>query len=71
MSRILGKNHKPACGYCRHGRLSPDKDSVLCVKKGIMQPDSSCFSFKYDPLKRRPGRKPVINTDFSPEDFKL
>lgn len=71
MGNLLGKKQKPACEYCQHGRLSPEKDSILCIKKGIMQLNSSCSSFKYDPLKRKPRRKPVINSDFSPEDFKL
>ena len=71
MGKLFNKNQEPACEYCRHGRLSPEKNTVLCIKKGIMQPSSSCSSFKYDPLKRRPRRKPVLNGAYSPEDFKL
>ncbi len=60
----------PACSICAHGILSPDGDSVLCIKTGIRLLDSSCRSFKYDPLKRVPKRAPSIG-GFTEDDFKL
>lgn len=50
--------------------ISADGECVLCVKTGIRQLDSSCRSFKYDPLKRVP-RKPAGIGSFTEEDFKL
>ena len=60
----------PACKICSHGILSPDGESVLCVKTGIRLLDSSCRSFKYDPLKRVPMRAPSRG-GFTKEDFEL
>ncbi|MBP9989405.1 MAG: hypothetical protein KBT46_07890 [Ruminococcus sp.] len=60
----------PACKLCAHGIISPDSDNVLCVKTGIRQLDSSCKSFRYDPLKRIP-LKPNKANDFTEEDFQL
>lgn len=58
------------CANCIHGRHSPDGDSVLCIKKGIMFKDSTCHKFEYDPLNRIPAR-PVTMSEFSAEDFEL
>lgn len=60
----------PACGICAHGMLSPDGDSVLCVKTGVRLLDSKCRSFKYDPLKRVPKRA-AFKEKFTKEDFEL
>ena len=67
---VLNKETAPACGICSHGILSPDGESVLCVKTGIRQLDSSCRSFKYDPLKRVPPRRKGMG-NFTKEDFEL
>ena len=61
---------EPACKYCAVGQLSCDGASVLCVKKGVMQPDSHCRAFTYDPLKRVPRPKPKL-PDYSAEDFSI
>ncbi|MBQ1451413.1 MAG: hypothetical protein IIZ22_01975 [Clostridia bacterium] len=71
VSKLYNTDITPACEYCKHGRLTPDETGVLCVKNGIMLPDSSCKSFKYDVLKRRPKRQLPIFSDFSEEDFTL
>lgn len=54
------KDISSSCAYCLSGRLSPDNLSVLCIKKGIMMPTSSCSKFAYDPLKRQPQRMPKL-----------
>ena len=61
----------PACGVCAHGIISADGESVLCVKTGIRSLDSHCKSFRYDPLKRIPLRRPSGKTSFTDDDFKL
>ena len=68
--RVLNLQEKEACRICAHGILSPDGETVLCVKTGIRQLDSSCRSFKYDPLKRVPERAPTAG-GFTKEDFEL
>lgn len=58
------------CKNCAHGRHTPDGDGVLCVKKGVMLPFSSCRKFEYDPLNRTPAQ-PVDFGGYSAEEFKL
>lgn len=60
----------PKCEYCSNGILSPTGKEVLCRKKGIMQTDSFCKKFKYDPLKRKPEQV-KLKSDYSAEDFML
>lgn len=64
------KDISPACRLCSHGIISADGECVLCVKTGIRQLDSSCRSFKYDPLKRVPRKNPGLG-NFTAEDFML
>ena len=60
----------PKCEYCAYGRRSPDGETVLCEKKGIVTRDRVCRKYKYDILKRIPKRKAKLPT-FSAEDFEL
>lgn len=68
--RFLNTKIDPKCEYCEHGRLSPDGETVLCPKKGVVARDFSCRRFRYDIMKRTP-RKPPKPRSFSEEDFKL
>ena len=61
---------RPACVYCAIGQLSCDGNSVLCTKKGVMQPDSHCRAFRYDPLKRIPREKAQL-PQYGAEDFSI
>ena len=70
-SKLLNKNaYEAVCRNCKHGRLSPEGDAVLCVKKGIVDPDWSCRRYSYDPLKRVPRKMPAVR-EANPEDFDL
>ncbi|MCQ2461022.1 MAG: hypothetical protein MJ115_02610 [Clostridia bacterium] len=71
MKKLFNEDITPACEYCHYGRITPDNNSVLCEKRGIMLPTSSCKSFKYDVLKRRPQKKLQIFADYSAEDFTI
>ncbi len=76
MKKLFNKKDiSPSCSYCSHGRLAPDKESVLCYKKGVVSLSYACRKFQYDPLKRKPLRpKPIEKfeeSDFSLEDFSL
>ena len=64
------KKYAAVCENCLHGRLSPDEETVLCIKKGIVQPDGTCRRYSYDPLKRRP-KKPLIVQQADPSEFEL
>ena len=39
-SKFTNKNEK-VCRLCEHGRLSTDKSAVVCMKKGIVDPDGN------------------------------
>lgn len=67
---IFSKSISPKCIYCETGILAQDGTSVLCTKKGVMQPDSFCKKFRYDPLKRTPETV-KLQSDFTSEDFSL
>ena len=64
------KEYEPACELCRHGKLAPDGQSVLCARRGVMRRQSSCKKYEYDPLKRQPRRTPLL-PEFDPEAFAL
>lgn len=64
------KNYPRKCSNCLYGRTPLDNRSVLCEKKGEVDPEGSCRRYKYDPLKRIPA-KPILDTDYSPEDFQI
>lgn len=64
------KKYPPSCSYCRHGKLAPDGEAVLCIKKGIVPADEKCHSYSYDPLKRVPKKPPELE-HANPSDFEL
>ena len=68
---LFQKNIEPRCAYCQRG-TQLDEEKVLCARKGVVSPGSSCRAFRYDPLKRVPP--PPVVPDFSKlkdEDFLL
>ncbi len=69
--KLLNKDeYAPMCKICKHGRLSPEGDSILCIKKGIVDPEDKCRHYAYDPLKRKPRRQAKIDYA-NPFDFEL
>lgn len=68
---LFDRNIEPSCSYCRHGN-SISESEVACVKRGIVERDSFCRKFKYDPLKREPEQPLILDThDLTEEDFAL
>lgn len=67
---LYSKDISLRCEYCSIGIIAPGGKEVLCRKTGVMQLDSSCKKFRYDPLKRKP-QTISLNADFSEDDFKL
>lgn len=53
--RLFQRHIEPRCTYCQFGQQIPE-GPIACAKRGMMAPDSSCRSFRYDPLKRVPPR---------------
>lgn len=46
------------------------RQDCIMPEKGVMQKDSSCSAFRYDPLKRKP-KQPVELPQFDASDFEL
>ena len=69
-SGFFNKNIPAACEYCKNGTAFSGGKEIFCKKKGVVEPQFSCRSYKYDVLKREPKPK-TISTNYSPEDFKL
>ena len=68
--KLTSKDIEPHCAYCTHGNASADGKAVLCVKKGVMRPDSHCRAFVYDILKREPRVKPAL-PKYDKKEFEL
>ena len=59
------------CAYCRSGHPLGDGE-IVCERRGIVRADGSCSRFRYDPLRRVPGRPVVLQSgEHSGEDFSL
>ena len=68
--KLYGANVAPKCIYCETGINTNNGKEVLCRRMGVMQPDSCCKKFRYDPFKRKP-EVIKLQSDFSAEDFSL
>lgn len=44
------------CKYCAEAETLSDPDSMLCRRVGVVKASFCCWRFRYDPLKRTPGR---------------
>lgn len=67
----FSKEIDPSCSYCEYGTPARDQKRILCNKRGIVSPYSSCPKFSYAPLKRIPKRPRKPFSDFDPSDFTL
>ena len=62
---------EPRCAYCARG-TQLEEGSVLCAKRGVVDPAGHCRSFRYDPLKRVPPRPAALDLSrLEDEDFTL
>ena len=68
--RFFKSDIPPSCSYCCNGHSISGGKEVFCLKKGIVDADSQCRSFKYDVLKRKPGYR-GISKNYSDDDFTL
>lgn len=72
--KYFGSKIENRCEYCHYGKISADKNSVLCSKKGIVDLDYKCRKYIYSPLRRLPKREPSLfgrQDQYKPEDFEL
>lgn len=70
MAKLFNKAIEPACKYCVHGKDCAGLKETLCEKKGVVDPDDHCRSFRYDPLRRCPNHTRTLK-DFEQSDFIL
>lgn len=68
--KLFNKEIEKNCDICKFGKLSADKQSVLCEKKGILGRNDSCRKFRYDATKREPKVARKLQ-EFTEDDFKL
>lgn len=61
-NKLYNSEIEPACEYCKHGKINASGDRILCLKKGVMPLYAHCSHYKYNPLKRKPKPKPVLQT---------
>jgi len=66
--KLFGKRIPPACKYCEYGSL--DGEKVLCKKRGPVDPEGRCRSYRYAPLRRIPKRAAPLPA-YTEEDFRL
>ena len=66
----FNKTIRPACAYCAVGKATEDGAHILCIRKGVMQPDSSCRHFQYDVLRREPEKKAEL-PQFDASEFSI
>lgn len=59
-----------ACANCAHGRPSNDGSHILCIRRGIVEPDYSCRKYRYDPLRRVPRKLPKL-PEYNQDEFKI
>ena len=68
--KLLASGISPKCEYCEFGKSSPDNETVLCPKKGVVAKDFHCRKYRYDIMKRVPQKRPKLE-QFSDDDFSL
>lgn len=71
MLMLFRKKIEHACTYCIHG-TKIDEEQILCIKKGVVDPEDSCRKFVYDPCKRIPSKAKALDfTKYNEEDYSL
>ncbi len=68
---LFDQNLEPSCSYCKYGNIIGEEE-IICLKKGALTLPNSCRKFTYDPLKRIPAQKMLLDLDeFQKDDFEL
>ena len=67
---LFRKKIERFCTYCQYaGKI--DKDTMVCQHYGVVPCEHHCRRFRYDPLKRIPGRPAPLKNEHSDADFSL
>ncbi len=60
ISKLCRSDIEKICAYCEFSGSEIEKTKILCKKKGAVLKTSSCFRFKYNPLKRIPPKRATL-----------
>ena len=67
---LFRKKFDRYCFYCQFaGKI--DETSMICQFCGVVPCEHHCRRFRYDPLKRIPGRPSAKKRDVSETDYSL
>ena len=70
MADLFDKNIAPCCKYCaRSKKLADEDDMLLCSKYGVVSVNYACKAFKYNPVKRTPAKRQMM--EYFDEDFDI
>ena len=68
---LFRKKFQRSCSYCTYGTELAD-NTILCSKKGIVDPDEGCRKFLYDPTRRIPCKQKAPDfSKYDDSDFSL
>lgn len=68
---LFRKKHPRSCSYCSYS-TELSEDNLLCAKKGIIDAQSPCRKFRYDPTKRIPCKAKTPDfSKYDEDDFSL
>ena len=66
---MFSKKTEKRCIYCERSVKIDDNNSI-CIKHGVVSNGYNCKSYRYNPLKRVPPAKAVLNAGkYSAQDF--
>lgn len=67
---LFRKNIDRYCAYCQFsGRI--DEEHVICQFCGVVPGEHHCRRFRYDPLRRVPGRPNAAKAEENEADYSL
>ena len=67
--KYFDKKIPAKCDYCQFGKRSNAGNKIICEKKGLVDPNYSCGSFIYSPLKRIPVKQLNFVGSLADEDI--
>ena len=68
---LFRKKIEKSCTYCTFCAKLND-GTILCAKRGVLNDDTGCMRFRYDPCKRIPLRAKTMDfSKYDQEDYSL
>lgn len=68
---LFRKKVEKLCAHCENS-TSLEDGQILCSRRGLRQPESRCWRFRYDPCKRIPKKVKALDfSKYDQEDYSL